>query len=222
MENSIPERTNLIELIKDINTLHKNQSAEWFSKIDKTHNLKRKLIRDIFLDTEESDQHEAKSISTDFLKYLNGYCENLSKILSEPEYDFMAPDMLTRTRIKDPDSRVAKLMHYMNSKSEKGKVSINKCLNDLLGFRVWLENFEHGDTSCTLLKEELLNQGINVRVHDSCKGDYMATHIYFNNENNIYFPWELQIWNQKDHESNIYSHSEHKQGYTKWVKEYKQ
>lgn len=222
MENSTYESNHLIELVRDINTLHKNQSIEWFDGIDNAYNLKRKLIRDIFLVKEDSDQHEAKSISTDFLKYLNGYCENLNKILSGPEYDFLAPELLTSTRIKDPDSRVAKLMHYMNGKSEKGKVSINKCLNDLLGFRVWLDNFEHGKLSCSLLKEELKKQGVIVRVHDSCKGDYMATHIYFNNENNKFFPWELQIWNYKDHESNIYSHSEHKQGYTKWVKEYKQ
>lgn len=222
MDGSSEERKNLIDLIHGINTLHKAQSSDWFESVTKPYNLKRELIRDIFLDTQDSEQHEAKSISTDFLKYLNGYCENLNKILSEPEYDFLAPELLTSTRIKDPDSRVAKLMHYMNSKSEKGKVSINKCLNDLLGFRVWLQDFEHGVLGCSKLKEELTAQGINVRIHDSCKGEYIATHVYFSNGNNIYFPWELQIWNSRDHENNIFSHSEHKQGYTKWVKEYKQ
>lgn len=222
MEKTIDERDRLIDLIRDINTLHKNQSTEWFDGVENVYNLKRKLIRDIFLDREDSDQQEAKSISTDFLKYLNSYCENLNKILSAPEYDFLAPELLTSTRIKDPDSRVAKLMHYMNSKSEQGKVGINKCLNDLLGFRVWLNDFEHGAFSCSILKEDLKSLGINVRVHDSCKENYLATHIYFSNENNKFFPWELQIWNYKDHESNISSHSDHKQGYTKWVKEYKQ
>ena len=48
----------------------------------------------------------------------------------------------------------------------------------------------------------------------------MATHMYFK-ENNYSFQWELQIWDKKHYESNIISHENYKQGYTKWEEENK-
>ncbi|WP_404335886.1 hypothetical protein [Planococcus rifietoensis] len=220
--NELVERDHLISLIKYINNLHKIQSLKWIDSTKEPINLKTRKIRDLFSESESNEQNEANNLSTEFLKYLNVYCDNLNMLATEPEFDLLPQDLHSRSRVKDPDSRVAKLLHYMNGKSEAGKVGINKCLNDLMGFRVWLNDHKHGKHNCELLKEELSSEGVSVRVHDSCKEDYKATHIYFSNENNKFFPWELQIWNHKDHESNISSHSEHKQGYTKWVENYKQ
>lgn len=44
----------------------------------------------------------------------------------------------------------------------------------------------------------------------------MISVSYFQNGNNKFFPWELQIWCEKYEQTNIVSHAEHKQAYTKW------
>lgn len=50
----------------------------------------------------------------------------------------------------------------------------------------------------------------------SIKKEYDAVHIYFGNENNKKFQWELQLWNKSKEKTNLKSHAEYKQGYTKW------
>ena len=59
------------------------------------------------------------------------------------------------------------------------------------------------------------------RCIDSSKFDYKAVHLYFK-ENNQSFPWELQIWNMCDMDSNFSSHKKYKQEYTAWEKESKE
>lgn len=82
-----------------------------------------------------------------------------------------------------------------------------------------MEDFEHSDDTETQLNT-LLAELKGVKVHNSSKGDYQAIHIYFQNGNNKYFPWELQIWRKKDEQTNIESHAKHKQAYTKWPRIY--
>ena len=50
---------------------------------------------------------------------------------------------------------------------------------------------------------------------DSSKQIYRAVHLYFRADNQS-FPWELQIWNRCDAETNFESHKEYKQAYTIW------
>ena len=57
----------------------------------------------------------------------------------------------------------------------------------------------------------------NLKVIDSSKGEYKATHIYFR-DGNYNFQWELQIWNKCDELNNIESHRKYKQEYVKWEK----
>lgn len=57
----------------------------------------------------------------------------------------------------------------------------------------------------------------NLKVIDSSKGEYKATHIYFR-DGNYNFQWELQIWNKCDEVTNIESHRKYKQEYVKWEK----
>ncbi len=57
----------------------------------------------------------------------------------------------------------------------------------------------------------------NLKVIDSSKGEYKATHIYFR-DGNYNFQWELQIWNKCDEATNIESHRKYKQEYVKWEK----
>lgn len=202
----------LIDLMRKIHDLHLLFSQDWLGKVTSPYNLRSKQIRHIFKDNNELDES--------FIPYIDMYCDDLLEILSFNEnYNTLLADFPIRSRIKEPNSRIPKLYHYNLNRNEDGKISLNKCLNDLLGFRVLVDDFEHNIKTEKRLKNALLDiKGI--KVHNSSKGDYRATHIYFQNGNNKFFPWELQIWCEKDDQMNIVSHSKHKQAYTKWPRIY--
>ncbi len=42
------------------------------------------------------------------------------------------------------------------------------------------------------------------------KDGYRGLHVYFKNKTNFYFPWELQIWDAEDVQSNIQNHEQFK------------
>ena len=46
--------------------------------------------------------------------------------------------------------------------------------------------------------------------------------MYFNNSDNFYFPWELQVWSNQDAINNEHSHESHKakRAYTAWPSEF--
>ena len=94
------------------------------------------------------------------------------------------------SRVKSLNSIEYKINNYMSAKHNYGEIPINKCFNDIYG------------------------------IIDSSKGKYVATHIYFKNDNFSY-QWELQIWDKSHEEINIKSHEAYKQDYTKWEKENK-
>ncbi|PIC59122.1 hypothetical protein CSV80_00940 [Sporosarcina sp. P12(2017)] len=215
---NITEISPLIELINNIDGLHHDHSANWLDKVNEPYNLKKNQVSDICFSNSLSEQRDIE-INAEFVQYMNQYCENLKQVFFHPFYDFLDADLKVISRVKDPESRISKILHYMNGKNERGKVNLNKCLNDLFGFRVWMDEFDHNQECYDFIESSLDNS--RVKIHNSCKGDYRATHIYFNNGNNRFFPWELQIWLHKDDKTNIHSHSLHKQEYTQWAEIYK-
>ena len=58
----------------------------------------------------------------------------------------------------------------------------------------------------------------NLKCIIAFREKYKAIHVYFGNDDNMKFQWELQIWNKEDEHVNLVSHAKHKQGYTKWEK----
>lgn len=217
MNTSKKKMVQLISLIENINTLHKLHSEKWFETLEKTYNLKNLQVRDIYVNNDDDNNNDLEfELDFQFIIYMNKYCDLLNEVYFNPLYDFLDPDdnFKLTSRIKHPDSRISKILHYRLNKNEKGKVSLNKCLNDLMGFRIFTDDFEHNDAMVNKLKQMLAK--CHVKVHNSCKGNYKATHVYFYNGNNIYFPWELQIWNTEDVSNNLNSHAIHKQAYTKW------
>ncbi|MGU5731114.1 hypothetical protein ACV1DR_19710 [Aeromonas jandaei] len=42
------------------------------------------------------------------------------------------------------------------------------------------------------------------------KAGYRGLHVYFKNKSNYFFPWELQIWDAADIQSNIDNHEKFK------------
>ena len=120
-------------------------------------------------------------------------------------------------RIKAVNSIQYKIKNYTKT-HENGKIPINKCLNDILGFRIVLEE---------KIKYNEIDDIISKKFKDikcilSSKGDYVAVHLYFGKGNRYVFPWELQIWDKPHEESNYLSHSKYKQAYTKWEEENKE
>lgn len=117
------------------------------------------------------------------------------------------------TRIKGQNSIEYKIENYVLN-HENGNVPINKCLNDLFGIRVIIaEDISHKD-----IQNYITDRYPALKCIDSSKGDYIATHVYFKDDN-FSFPWELQIWKSSDKDKNLSSHKQYKQEYTKWERE---
>lgn len=210
-------------LIDEIYRLHADFSTE-FSLLETVElkNLKKKQIRHITDITYLPDDSGVFLITESFYNLLKTYTERLKGVLAKTDLEFDFYDLDFRARIKEPASIVGKIKFYRVGKSEEGKIAIQKCLNDLLGFRITIDSFEHNSKSLITLSEELLKPYSNmVVIRDASKGDYKATHVYFFGESNKYFPWELQIWKKCDALNNDKSHTIHKQEYTEWAKIYK-
>jgi Region found in RelA / SpoT proteins len=212
-----PEYGSIRTLIADICSLHDSFSRDFLGIIDgnEVFNLKKKQVRNMIVD-------EPRVINHHFMEYLQKYHELLGRLIVniEYEYDYMHLDF--RLRIKQKDSIVNKLLHYRYGKSEEGQVALNKCLNDLLGFRIIVNDFNHFCSDFESICIELKNQ-YKIEHKNSTKDGYVATHVYFYGDNK-YFPWELQIWNSNDANNNVISHKEHKskRDYINWPQAYKE
>lgn len=113
-------------------------------------------------------------------------------------------------RIKTQNSIEYKIEKYIFSR-EKGMMPVNKCLNDLVGIRVFISD----EVSHKNIREHIEDSYPKLKCIDSSKDGYIATHIYFKTDN-FSFPWELQIWRTEDRENNLKSHKQYKQEYIKW------
>lgn len=116
-------------------------------------------------------------------------------------------------RVKAQNSIEFKIEKY-NREHNNGEEAINKCFNDLLGFRIIVKK----EIDYLKIKEFLDNRFDNIICIDSSKGDYRATHIYFKLDN-YSFRWELQIWAKEYEIINKESHERYKQDYIEWEEE---
>lgn len=91
-------------------------------------------------------------------------------------------------------------------------MAINKCLNDIIGFRLIFKRDEDFKKIISYIK----NKYSNIKCIDSSKNKYIAVHLYFTNDNNYLFRWELQLWNSSDEYNNKESHEKYKQEYTNY------
>lgn len=121
-------------------------------------------------------------------------------------------------RVKAQNSIEYKIQNYKTEKHEYGKVPINKCFNDLFGIRIILDSLLSFDQISSFIESTYPGK---YKCIDSSKNAYKAVHLYFKKSNQS-FPWELQIWNACDVESNFNSHKKYKQEYTTWEKESKE
>lgn len=206
----------LCNLIHELISIHREFSDQ--NILTNNFNLKKTLVRDI---VEQVEDAETYIIKKDFYSTLNGYLTKLDELTIDIDLEYTYSTFDFRLRVKQPESIIYKLAHYNSGKQENGKFPLNKCLNDLLGFRIIIPNFIH---NCELFSKmcDFIQESYKIRYRNSSKGEYKATHIYFYGDNNKSFPWELQIWLPEDYKSNYDSHARHKQEYIKSAMIHKQ
>lgn len=206
----------LEEAVRDINELHKNFSDAFYNNFYSSEfNLKNVTISNVLFE---------QRFNPFFLEYLEIYHRELNNYIWT-ESDFSEKFLFwdARIRVKQKDSIYNKLIFY-GEKAEKGKIPIQKCLNDLLGFRLIMEDFDFLDKGYKDLLLSLKADLNLMKCYDRDVDGYKGSHIYFKNKNNFYYPWELQLWNSSDAELNEKSHKEHKskRDYLNWPKKYKE
>ncbi|MCQ2070948.1 MAG: hypothetical protein MJZ68_07440 [archaeon] len=127
-------------------------------------------------------------------------------------------------RVKAQNSILEKLEYYCRYSHEKGKVSVNKCFNDLFGIRITLD--------CPSLRYEDISQCVDqygdvLAIEDKgfsrhcSETEYLATHIYIRGRGpaevkNRLFRWELQVWSAHQERNNHLLHERHRFKYRGW------
>ena len=177
------------QLVSEINRLHLEYSNDYFEtgKIDKI-NLSRTIKQ---------------------VPALHIYRYRLT--LHESVNDYLmtaAIDIKYFYRVKTRESIDDKIERFS---SREDQYPVNNWLNDIFGVRIILTADEIKSVMDLLddWQEELGLKNWYLRDNEG----YRGLHIYFKNKNNFYFPWELQIWDEEDLQSNIKSHEKFKRNF---------
>lgn len=196
----------LKDLIDYIQTVYSAITNEWSHGENVKINLKKSLVSDIDIDG---------VIYQSIMEYVQLLNERSAEIVLQLSSVCFCP---VTARVKAQNSIEYKIQNYKTAQHAFGKIPINKCVNDLFGVRIILEHAPSFAEIHAFVDETY--QG-KYRCIDSSKLDYKAVHLYFREGNQV-FPWELQIWDIRDAESNFTSHKKYKQGYTTWEQESKE
>ena len=194
----------MIELGKLINFIIKKYdeiNLEWEKNENYNQlNMKRTQVVDVYIDKEKLNY---------IFNYRNFINDKFSYIFNELQQ--LGFSCNVTSRVKALNSIQYKIENYKLN-HENGKIPIKKCLNDLLGFRIiFLDDIDYKN-----IKDYINDTFPKLKCIKSIKKGYNAVHIYFGNENNKKFQWELQLWNKSNEKTNLKSHAEYKQDYTKW------
>jgi hypothetical protein len=111
-------------------------------------------------------------------------------------------------RVKTRESIDDKIERFS---TREDQYPVNNWLNDIFGVRIILSSDEIAFVMELLddWQDELSLKNWYLRN----KEGYRGLHIYFKNKSNFYFPWELQIWDEKDIQSNIQNHEKFKRNF---------
>ncbi|GEK34859.1 hypothetical protein KSI01_23920 [Kurthia sibirica] len=88
---------------------------------------------------------------------MSSYCDSLVRLQFTDYCSDITNKFSMENRVKEPDSRISKILKYNNENAEQGQVNINKCLNDLLGFELLLREW---NIMILLIKVSMTNLGI--------------------------------------------------------------
>jgi len=184
--NSMEKMSQIKQLVNEINRLHLEFSNDYFEtgRIEKI-NLS-KII-----------QHVP---APHIYKYRLTLHESVNDYLMTANIDIKY-----FYRVKTRESIDDKIERYT---SREDQYPVNNWLNDIFGARIILTADEI-QSVMDLLDGWQDEFGLkNWYLRD--KEGYRGLHVYFKNRNNFYFPWELQIWDVKDIQSNIKNHEKFK------------
>lgn len=194
----------LLELINIINQQYEIVCKKW--EDDPGYipiHMKKNRVEDFYKD-DNLLQH--------VFNYRQFIIDNISELFDEIQ-NFGFKNRVN-SRVKAINSIQFKIQNY-EQKHENGKIAIKKCFNDILGIRIILEEEIDYDETIDVLKKYYPN----LKCIKSIRGEYEAIHIYFGDKSNFRFQWELQVWEKSKEKTNIASHAEYKQDYTKWEQE---
>jgi len=178
------------EIISEINRIHLQYSIDYFEtgKVQKV-NLSRTIT----------------NVPTE---HIYSYRLNLHESIN----DYLIKSNISIRyfyRVKTRESIDRKIKIF---RTNTDQYPVNNWLNDIFGARIILDN-ETINEILNLLdnwQEELGLKNWYLRNKDGYKG----LHIYFKNKSNFFFPWELQIWDKVDIDSNIKSHELYKRDFS--------
>lgn len=181
-------------LIREINRIHAQYSQDYFetgkvAKINLSHTLPKVPIEHIL--SYRLVLHEAIN---DYLAFSD--TRNI---------DFFY-------RVKTAESIHDKINRYL---ARENHYPVNNILNDIFGARVILPSESVAQIMEKLddWKTEYSLKNWYLRDVDS----YIGVHVYFKNSSHFYYPWELQIWDERDAVENIRNYQIDKRNFVKLV-----
>jgi len=177
-------------LISEINKVHKAYSIDYFEtgKIEKI-NL-------------------SKTISHVPASHILDYRLNLHESINDYLMKANLENIEYFYRVKTSESIHDKMNRYSQNED---KYPVNNWLNDIFGCRILLNKAEIKEIKHSLDAWKESHGLKNWYKRD--KDGYIGIHVYFKNQNNFYFPWELQIWDKTDIDTNIKAHQKHKRNF---------
>ncbi len=177
------------QLISEINRLHLEFSNDYFEtgRIEKI-NLSRTI---------------AHVPATHIYKYRLTLHECINDYLMTS-----AIDIKYFYRVKTRESIDDKMARFSGREDQ---YPVNNWLNDIFGARIILSADEIKSVMDLLddWQDELNLKNWYLRD----KEGYRGLHVYFKNRSNFFFPWELQIWDAADMQSNIQNHEKFKRAF---------
>ncbi|QPB43154.1 nucleotidyltransferase family protein [Rodentibacter haemolyticus] len=179
-------------LIDEINKVHLAFSQDYFEtgKVQKV-NLKHTLLKVP-------------------IEHILSYRLNLHESINDYLYRADLYDVPYFYRVKTSESILDKIERF---KQRSEGYPVNSILNDIFGARIIVSSNDITEVM-NKLDDWKENYGLkNWYLRD--RDEYVGVHVYFKNTNNAYYPWELQIWDKKDAESNILSHQKYKRNFVK-------
>lgn len=205
-------------LIDEIIELHSHISDKWI-----VHARDNNVI--LFNQKSKKVSDAKNEIMTAIMEYDTFLTESEElRTLSERSSE----GFIVNTRIKAQNSILEKKEDYCVYGVHKGKVSINKCFNDLFGARVIVDcdnlSYETVEKLCDSY-DCLKIENKNFEMSES-KDNYVAIHIYIKGRGksediNRVFRWELQIWTKRQESNNQEQHERHRFKYRRWELEVK-
>lgn len=213
------EKSNTIEdyeyIIEMIIKKYLEWCVEWDENCNKSINLNRKYIKDIYIDGELTEEFE---------KYLDIFTD----IASEMEFEITEfileeikdSDVFKITsRVKTRESIMQKILKKMNE--DAGAYQINKIINDIFGVRIIDTEFNEKKHEIEELLKAFKAKDYKIKNINRCLDTgYRGYHVYIRRDNYT-FPIEIQFWDGSDERKNLDLHPMHKEDYLrKFVKEY--